>query len=96
MDLKNWKQETDLITDSLWIINERDKSFGHSNIYHDNFVPQNNIITKLKKTKKLQDFNRYFKVSAKKFLFILIQNRYKVKLQVMQFKKGFKDCQNWN
>jgi DNA modification methylase len=40
MNLKNWKEETDLITDSLWIIGERDKSFGHSNVYHGNFIPQ--------------------------------------------------------
>lgn len=40
MNLKNWKEETDLITDSLWIINERDKSHGHSNVYHGNFIPQ--------------------------------------------------------
>ena len=40
MNLKKWKEETDLITDSLWIINERDKSFGHKNVYHVNFIPQ--------------------------------------------------------
>lgn len=40
MDLKNWKEQTDIITDSLRIINERDKSNGHSNVYHGNFVPQ--------------------------------------------------------
>lgn len=27
-------------TDSLWVINERDKSGKHSNFYHGNFVPQ--------------------------------------------------------
>ena len=35
----NWK-EADLNVDSLWIINERDKSGKHSNIYHGNFIPQ--------------------------------------------------------
>ena len=37
--LENWK-ESDIWTDSLWIINERDKSGKHSNFYHGNFVPQ--------------------------------------------------------
>ncbi len=39
IDLKNWKA-SDIWTDSLWIINERDKSGKHSNFYHGNFVPQ--------------------------------------------------------
>lgn len=39
IDLKNWK-ESEVWTDSLWIINERDKSGRHSNYYHGNFVPQ--------------------------------------------------------
>ena len=39
IDLKNWK-ESDVWTDSLWIINERDKSGKHSNFYHGNFIPQ--------------------------------------------------------
>lgn len=36
----NWKGLEDVWTDSLWIINERDKSWKHSNFYHWNFVPQ--------------------------------------------------------
>lgn len=36
----NWKKYEDILTDSLWIINERDKSWKHSNFYHWNFVPQ--------------------------------------------------------
>jgi len=39
VDLTNWK-ECDINTDSLWIINTRDKSGKHSNIYHGNFIPQ--------------------------------------------------------
>lgn len=41
MNLKmdNW-QETDLNVDSLWLIDERDKSGKHENIYHGNFIPQ--------------------------------------------------------
>lgn len=35
----NWK-EIDLNVDSLWIIDERDKSGKHANVYHGNFVPQ--------------------------------------------------------
>ena len=39
IDLENWK-ESEVWTDSLWIIPERDKSGKHSNFYHGNFVPQ--------------------------------------------------------
>ncbi len=38
-DLNNWK-EIDANVDSLWLINQRDKSGKHKNIYHGNFVPQ--------------------------------------------------------
>jgi len=37
---ENWKKYEDILTDSLWIINERDKSWKHSNFYHWNFIPQ--------------------------------------------------------
>lgn len=39
IDIENWK-ELDINVDSLWMINERDKSGKHSNIYHGNFIPQ--------------------------------------------------------
>lgn len=39
LDLRNWK-EIEINTDSLWIIQERDKSGKHKNIYHGNFIPQ--------------------------------------------------------
>lgn len=39
LDLNNWK-ESEIWTDSLWIIPERDKSGKHSGFYHGNFVPQ--------------------------------------------------------
>ena len=39
LNLGKWK-ESEIWTDSLWIINERDKSGKHSNFYHGNFVPQ--------------------------------------------------------
>lgn len=39
-DLANWKELTDIWTDSLWIIQNRDNSGAHSGHYHGNFVPQ--------------------------------------------------------
>lgn len=39
LDINNWK-DCNINTDSLWLINERDKSGKHENIYHGNFVPQ--------------------------------------------------------
>ena len=40
LKLKNWKEYGDIITDSLWLIGERDKSGAHNNAYHGNFIPQ--------------------------------------------------------
>ena len=39
LNLDNWKQ-SDILTDSLWIISERDKSGKHDGFYHGNFIPQ--------------------------------------------------------
>jgi DNA modification methylase len=39
LDLKNWK-ESEIWTDSLWIIDKREKRGKHSGFYHGNFVPQ--------------------------------------------------------
>ena len=39
VNLAEWKN-SEIWTDSLWIINERDKTGKHSNFYHGNFVPQ--------------------------------------------------------
>ncbi len=39
IDMSSWK-ESDINTDSLWIIKERDKSGKHKNVYHGNFIPQ--------------------------------------------------------
>ncbi|MEK9152991.1 MAG: DNA methyltransferase, partial [Patescibacteria group bacterium] len=39
LNLDNWK-ESEIWTDSLWIIPERDKSGKHDGFYHGNFVPQ--------------------------------------------------------
>lgn len=40
LNLKNWKEYQDIITDSLWVIGERDKSGAHTGDYHGNFIPQ--------------------------------------------------------
>ncbi len=40
LNLNNWKQYKDIITDSLWIIPERDNSGAHRGDYHGNFIPQ--------------------------------------------------------
>ena len=39
LELKNWR-ESEIWTDSLWIIAERDKTGKHDGFYHGNFVPQ--------------------------------------------------------
>ena len=39
LNLENWK-DSEIWTDSLWIIDERDKTGKHSGFYHGNFVPQ--------------------------------------------------------
>ncbi|TSC72769.1 MAG: DNA methylase N-4/N-6 domain-containing protein [Parcubacteria group bacterium Gr01-1014_70] len=40
LNLKVWKEYGDIITDSLWLLGERDKSGAHNNDYHGNFIPQ--------------------------------------------------------
>ena len=40
LDLKDWREYDDIITDSLWHIPERDRSGAHAGDYHGNFVPQ--------------------------------------------------------
>jgi len=40
LDLTDWKNYDDILTDSLWIIPERDRSGKHAGDYHGNFVPQ--------------------------------------------------------
>jgi len=39
IDLELWR-ETDVNTDSLWLIGERAKTGKHKNVYHGNFIPQ--------------------------------------------------------
>lgn len=40
LDMTKWKELTDVWTDSLWIIPQRDNSGAHNGHYHGNFVPQ--------------------------------------------------------
>lgn len=40
LDITKWKELTEVWTDSLWIIPQRDNSGAHSGHYHGNFVPQ--------------------------------------------------------
>jgi len=40
LDLANWREYDDIVTDSLWRIPERDRSGAHVADYHGNFVPQ--------------------------------------------------------
>lgn len=40
INIKEWKEYGDVLTDSLWIIDKRDNSGAHSGHYHGNFVPQ--------------------------------------------------------
>lgn len=40
IDLHRWKEYTDIITDSLWILDRRDNSGVHTAGYWGNFIPQ--------------------------------------------------------
>lgn len=40
IDLNNWKDYGNVLTDSLWLFPSRDKSDRHSNEYHGNYIPQ--------------------------------------------------------
>ena len=51
IDLEKWK-ESEVWTDSLWLIPERDKSGKHNGFYHGNFVPQIPRQLMLRYTKK--------------------------------------------
>ena len=54
INLKIWK-ELDINIDSLWLINERDKSGKHANVYHGNFIPQipNQLIRRYTKEQEI-------------------------------------------
>src|SRR5215813_9473047 len=40
LNLDEWREYEDILTDSLWLIPERDRSGAHLGDYHGNFVPQ--------------------------------------------------------
>jgi DNA modification methylase len=40
LDLDAWKQYPEILTDSLWLIPERDSTGAHAADYHGNFIPQ--------------------------------------------------------
>lgn len=40
IDMKQWKNYNNIITDSLWIIDKRDNTGNHKGDYHGNFIPQ--------------------------------------------------------
>ena len=40
LDLDNWQQYDDILTDSLWVLDARDSSGAHQADYHGNFIPQ--------------------------------------------------------
>lgn len=54
LNIDNWKH-LDINVNSLWLINERDKSGKHKNIYHGNFIPQipNQLIRRFTKENDL-------------------------------------------
>ena len=40
LPLERWREYGDLLTDSLWILGDRDNSGQHDGSYHGNFIPQ--------------------------------------------------------
>jgi hypothetical protein len=40
IDLERWREYDDIYTDSLWMIDSRDKTGGHQLDYHGNYIPQ--------------------------------------------------------
>ena len=52
LDLEAWKDYPEIITDSLWMIPERDSTGVHSGDYHGNFIPQIPHQMMLRYTKK--------------------------------------------
>lgn len=40
LNLNDWKEYEDILTDTLWLLGERDKSGAHTGEYHGNFIPQ--------------------------------------------------------
>lgn len=40
INLNRWKEYTEIFTDSLWVLDKRDKSAGHAAWYWGNYIPQ--------------------------------------------------------
>ena len=40
IDLEHWREYDDVYTDSLWMIDSRDRTGGHQLDYHGNYIPQ--------------------------------------------------------
>jgi hypothetical protein len=40
IDLSRWREYDHVLTDSLWIIEGRDRTGGHRLDYHGDFIPQ--------------------------------------------------------
>ena len=40
LPLAQWREYGDLLTDSLWVLGDRDNSGQHNGAYHGNFIPQ--------------------------------------------------------
>jgi hypothetical protein len=40
IDLTRWREYDDVLTDSLWLFDSRDKGGGHQLDYHGNYIPQ--------------------------------------------------------
>lgn len=45
LDLSNWKQYDEILTDSLWMMPSRERTAGHKLDYHGNCIPQ--ILTQM-------------------------------------------------
>jgi len=52
IDLDHWREYDHVWTDSLWLIEARDRTGGHQLDYHGNFIPQIATQTYLRYTKK--------------------------------------------
>ena len=52
INMKNWKDYPEVLTDSLWQIDSRDNSGNHDGSYHGNFVPQipNQLMSRFTRT----------------------------------------------
>ena len=52
IDLNRWREYEHVLTDSLWLIESRDRTGGHQLDYHGNFIPQIATQTYLRYTKE--------------------------------------------